>query len=130
MNRPRDELPRAEWRHFFDMLTKDYEGAEVVIEVLNHSFGSQIEAERMPLAYLEYDDRDDIFSAAVGGRDGRYPVVLRHGIAHPEKIYAASALPGTPWAFEIVEPDGTQTIVTLHPRIALTEGHGRSTPEA
>jgi hypothetical protein len=122
MNRTRDELPRAEWRHFLDTLTKDYEGAEVVIEVLDRSLGDQISAERMPLAYLEYDERDDAFSVAVGGRDGRFPVVLRHVIRSPRQIYAAQALPGTPWAIEIAEEDGTNTIVTLHPHAELTEG--------
>jgi hypothetical protein len=33
-------------------------------------------------------DRDTSDVEAVGGRDGRYPVVLRHFVGHPQRIVA------------------------------------------
>ena len=56
----------------------------------------------MPLAYLEYDEHSDEASVGVGGRDGRYPVVLRHSIEHPTTIRTDSQPPMLPLAVQIV----------------------------
>jgi hypothetical protein len=118
MSQPADGLPRDEWRRFFETVLKDWEGTDVTVEVVDRSFGDQFEAERLPLAYLGYDDKDDAFIVGVGGRNSRYPVVLRHIIEHPSQIHAAKGLPGIPWTFEVVDREGVQTIVTLYPRQA------------
>ena len=104
------ELPREQWQQFFDKLTHDYENFDVTIEVLSRDLGDQVEAERLPLAYLAYDEKDDAFIVAVGGRDGRYPVQLRHIIEHPRTIYADELTDETPWAIDVIGPDGTASI--------------------
>ncbi|WP_405146985.1 DUF5335 domain-containing protein [Sphaerisporangium sp. NBC_01403] len=114
MNQQRPELPRDEWREFFDAMTRDYEGAEAAIEVVSKDFGDLFEAERIPLAYLEYDPKDDQFSVGVGGRDGRYPVVLRHAIDHPQRILADTVAHGSIRAFDVSDAEGNETIVTLY----------------
>ncbi|WP_037971637.1 DUF5335 family protein [Streptosporangium amethystogenes] len=114
MNQQRLELVREEWREFFDTMTRNYEGAEVTIEVMSKDFGDLLGAERLPLAYLEYDPKDDQFSAGVGGRDGRYPVVLRHVIDHPQRILTDTLQQGTMRAFDVFDAEGGQTIVTLY----------------
>ncbi|GLX01675.1 DUF5335 family protein [Microtetraspora sp. NBRC 16547] len=119
MTEQQGELPRAEWHNFFEMLTKDYEGSNVTVEVLNRSFGDQLEAASLPLAYLEYDEKDDCFSVGLGGRDSRFPVVLRHAISRPRRILTTSSIPGMPWALDIEDQEGTQTLVTLHMRPAI-----------
>ncbi|MGI5487563.1 DUF5335 family protein [Microtetraspora malaysiensis] len=121
MTQQQGELPRAEWHNFFEKLTKDYEGAAVTVEVLDRTFGDQTEAAKLPLAYLEYDEKDDCFSVGLGGRDGRYPVVLRHAINHPRRIQTTSSIPGTPWAMDIEDGEGNQTLVTLHNRPSISE---------
>lgn len=113
MNQQRLDLAREEWREFLDTMTRNYEGAEVTIEVMNREFGDLMGAERLPLAYLEYDPKDDQFSVGVGGRDGRYPVVLRHVIDHPQRILTDTLQQGTMRAFDIFDAEGEQTIVTL-----------------
>ena len=59
-------------------------GDEVTIELLDPEFGDAFEAERMPLAYIEYDEHADQASVGVGGRDGRSRLcfVTRSGIPH------------------------------------------------
>ncbi|WP_214412782.1 DUF5335 family protein [Sphaerisporangium fuscum] len=114
MNQQRPEVPREEWRAFFDAMTRDYEGAAVTIEELHRTFGDLVEAERLPLAYLEYDPKDDQFSVGVGGREGRYPVVLRHAIDRPRAILAGVVGPGIERRFEIVDDEGNRTIITLY----------------
>ncbi|MEV8632537.1 DUF5335 family protein [Streptosporangium sp. NPDC051023] len=114
MTQEHSEVPREEWRPFLDSLSRQYEGSEVTIEVLDQGFGDQVQTERLPLAYIEYDDKDDIFSVGVGGRDGRYPVVLRHGVEHPQRILTDVVSPDTPRAFDIIDTGGTHTIITIH----------------
>ncbi len=91
-------------------------GDDVTIERLDAEYGDEFEAERMPLAYVEYDEHADEASVAVGGRDGRYPVVLRHSIAHPTSILTDAKPPMLPLAVQIVAADGSETLVTVFPR--------------
>lgn len=71
----------------------------------------------MPLAYIEYDEHADEASVGVGGRDGRYPVVLRHSIEHPTSILTDSKPPMLPLVVQIVGADGSETLVTVLPRV-------------
>jgi hypothetical protein len=122
------ERPQGDWHALLDQLTNAYVGASATIEVLDEEFGDEYEAERMPLAYIEYDEHADVASVAVGGRDGRYPVVLRHGIDHPSSIRTDTQEPDLPLAVEIVGGDGSRTLVSVFPppyTASSTEG-GRS----
>jgi hypothetical protein len=114
-----EELPRSSWETALQSLTKEHEGDAVTIEVMASDFGDEYEAEELPLAYIEYDPHDDAASVGVGGRDGRYPVVLRHVVEHPQSILVSTAGPEEPTALEIVAPDGTKTVITIHRRPAL-----------
>jgi hypothetical protein len=118
-NRSRDvihERPKTEWHALLDEVTKVRTGDDVTIEVLDNEFGDAFEAERMPLAYVEYDEHADEASVAVGGLDGRYPVVLRHSIVHPSSILTDAKPPRLPLVIQIVGADGSETLVTVLPR--------------
>jgi len=119
MANDRYEPARSEWREFFELVTKDHEGDAVTIEVAGLDYGDQFEAEKMPFTYLMYDDKDDAVIVGVGGKEGRFPVVLRHIIEHPASILADPPMPSAGRAFDVVDRDGTNTIVTLSPRPAL-----------
>jgi Family of unknown function (DUF5335) len=110
------ERPREDWHQLLDELTKVRAGDDVTIELLDAEFGDGVEAERMPLAYIEYDEHGDEASVGVGGRDGRYPVLLRHSIAHPTSILTDSTPPRLPLVVQIVGADGSETLVTILPR--------------
>ena len=96
-----------------DELTKVRAGDEVTIELLDAEYGDEFEAERIPLAYIEYDEHADEASVGVGGRDGRYQVVLRHAIGHPTSILTDARPPMLPLAVQIVGADGSETLVTV-----------------
>jgi Family of unknown function (DUF5335) len=115
----RYEPQRREWRDFLELVTKEHEGDAVTVEVVDREYGDQFEAEQMPFAYLEYDDKDDAVIVGVGGKDSRYPVVLRHIIQHPKALLADPPAPNAARAIDIVSDDGTNTIVSLHRRPAL-----------
>jgi hypothetical protein len=107
------EVPQQEWSGLFEKVTKDHAGQEVILEVLDLQFGDGKEAQRLPLAYMEYDPKGDEVAVAVGGRDGRYPVVLRHAVPRPRRILVDTTLPQADWAFDIVGDDDAHTIVTV-----------------
>ena len=106
---------RSQWQELLQGITKDRAGDDVTIEVLSQDLGDGLELERLPLASLSYDPKDDLAIVAVGGRDGRLPVVLRHFVEHPQQIVAEEVQPGSVRTLEIVGGDGDRTFVTLHP---------------
>ena len=118
MSPDRYEPQRGEWRDFLDRVTKEHEGDAVTIEVADTDYGDQFEAEQVPFAYLEYDDKADAVNVGVGGKDSRYPVVLRHAIEHPKAILVDPPAPNAARALDIVSDDAN-TIVSLHRRPAL-----------
>jgi hypothetical protein len=110
------EQAREDWHQLLDEVTKVRAGDDITIELLDAEFGDAFEAERMPLAYIEYDEHADEASVGVGGRDGRYPVVLRHSIEHPTSILTDSRPPRLPLVIQVVGADGSETLVTVFPR--------------
>jgi Family of unknown function (DUF5335) len=118
MTRDAEEIDRVAWLQTLDALTKEHEGDVASIEVAELDLGDQFEAEQIPFSYIEYDPHDDAVSVGVGGRDGRYPVVLRHVVEHPEHVFIHDAEEG-PVTVEVRAPDGTMTLVTLTARPEL-----------
>jgi hypothetical protein len=112
------EIAREEWRKYFDGLNDEVRGSEVTIEVLTNEYGDQYEAEKLPLDFVEYDDKDDVFIVAVGGRDRRYPS-LRHLVNHPTRMLTETVLTDVPWALEVEAADDSRTIVTFYRPPAL-----------
>ncbi|MFG3479508.1 DUF5335 family protein [Streptomyces sp. NPDC047980] len=107
-------LERSQWQAALDGVTADHDGKLVSVELLDVSVGHQYEAERMPFANLSYDPKDDVVIVAVGGKSPRYPVVLRHMVAHPKEIdIATEDIPET--AVRVVAPDDTATLITFFP---------------
>jgi hypothetical protein len=88
---------------------------------------SDVEKEHARLHRQEFlervaKDRDGDYVAivAIGSRDSRIPVVVRHLVMHPRQIGAEAVPSGTDLAVEIV--DGDRTFVTRrHPS---TDGGG------
>lgn len=111
------ERPKETWHELLDELTKVRTGDDITIELLDAEFGDEFEAVRMPLAYVEYDEHADEASVGVGGRDARFQVVLRHSIGHPTSILTDSKPPRLPLVVQIVGEDGSQTLLTVLPRV-------------
>jgi hypothetical protein len=111
-----EDVSRPQWTELFDSVTTSYEDDPITIEVLGYDIGDQFEVEDMPLEMISYDYKDDAVIISVGGHDPENPVVMRHIIEHPSQILADSLPPAVPWAFDITDQDGRQTIVQLHHR--------------
>jgi hypothetical protein len=109
MSSTADTVQRTEWRELLERLTKEHQGASVAIEVIDRDSGDGYEAEKIPLAFVEYDPKDDVFILGVGGTSSRYPVVLRHLVEHPKSITADKVGSGISVAIEVIGEDDTRT---------------------
>jgi Family of unknown function (DUF5335) len=121
MSNQSHELPRDEWQRRLEELTKEHEGDEAAIELLDEEFGDEEEVQRLPLAYVAYEPKDDVAVMAVGGRDRRYPVVRRHFVERPQRILTDSVGPDGALALDILGSDGSHTIVTLYEPLTAEE---------
>jgi hypothetical protein len=119
MSQDTDEIVAADWHDFLELLTKEHAGEGATIEVVSLDFGDQFEAEKIPLAYVEYDRKDDVVIVGLGGLDSRFPVVLRHFIEHPRCVLVTSSVPNAILALDVEAADSSKTIVTLHRPPAL-----------
>ena len=108
-------LQRSRWQAHLDELTRQHEGHDVTIELLDQQFGDEAQVEKLPLAYVEFDPKDDVVIVAVGGRDSRYPVVLRHMIDRPQHVVTDTYGDDRRVALAIVDGDGDHTIVAIEP---------------
>ncbi|NMH97502.1 DUF5335 family protein [Pseudonocardia acidicola] len=114
MTQPDTKVDKDDWRRVLDQLTAEHEGDYITIELNAPEIGHEHEAEQKPFAYATYDPKDDVVIVAVGQDDPEEPV-LRHMVWHPTEVIAALDSDSPP-AFEVVEPDGTTTLVTFYPQ--------------
>jgi hypothetical protein len=116
------QLDKADWRGFFDQVSKILIGKRVEIELASLALGDQIEAEWLPLLGITYDPKDDIIEIALDGLD--------HLIHRPQKVY----IDGTPTALaalEVVEGEGIQQIIKFRDPLTLPpprESRGEARP--
>ena len=108
---------RQEWRRFLDAITQGEEGQPVTVEIVSAELGSRVEADRLPLSYVSYDDRDDVVVVAVRGGDASEDR-LDHIVENPWKILFDPPSPDAVRRIDIEGPDGAHTLVTLHDREA------------
>ena len=83
----------------------------MTIEVLDPEVGDNPMVERMPFDNVTYDHKDDVLVVAVGGKDQRYPVVLRHLIHHPRELVVDQDPHGA--TLEVTDESETTTLVSL-----------------
>ena len=104
------KIDKAEWRAFFDVLSRGLIGARGEIEVAALSLGDQIEAEWLPLFGITYDAKDDLIEVALEGID--------HLLRHPQEVWADSGAGGL-LSFEVIDAEGVSQIIKLREPLML-----------
>jgi len=92
-------VPQAEWRSFFDRMSKALPGKLAEIEVASLDLGDQIVAEWVPLLGVTYDSKDDLVDVALDRLD--------HLIRHPKEITASETEDGVA-SFAIVDAENAR----------------------
>src|ERR1700730_10611243 len=96
------KLEKAEWRRFFDWVSKGLVGKRAEIEIASLALGDQIEAEWLPLLGINYDRKNDILEIALDGLD--------HMINRPQDLYIDDSA-GILSSFEVMHGDGVSQVV-------------------
>jgi hypothetical protein len=104
------------WMQFFDRLSADHEGDLIRLELLDQTYGDQVEGERLPFALASYDPRNDVVVITAGRADGGEPT-LRHIINHPREIDLAIPQPNET-VLRVVAPTNI-TLTHFYPKPAL-----------
>lgn len=104
------KLEKAEWKAYFDRISKALGGRLAEIEVASLSLGHQVEANWLPLIGIAYDPKDDILEIALQELD--------HMIAKPREI-AVEEAPNGLTSVEITDSDGIRQIVKLKSPLML-----------
>src|SRR5262249_24333691 len=98
------KLAKAEWKAYFDRMSKSLGGRMAEIEVASLNLGHQVEANWVPLIGIVYDPKDDIVEIAVDQLD--------HMIQKPREIVVEEGPDGLA-SVEITDSDGIIQIVKL-----------------
>jgi Family of unknown function (DUF5335) len=106
------ELARERWRTYFDDLSRGLGAVEATVEIDGDDLGAQIEADRLTLTGISYDDRDDLLvlmlTAAGGARDE-----LEHMVQQPRRIVVERTGAALPTSIDVEDADGRRTLVEL-----------------
>jgi hypothetical protein len=94
---------------------------DVTIEVIGEDVGDQVEVQKLPWHRLVYDSAGDILELSVGGRGHGVPVVLRHEIQHPSRVWVEEDGPSVE-SISIDREGGPKTLVRFFERKALDPG--------
>ena len=103
-------VPKAEWRTFFDRMSKGLLGKWAEIEVATLDLGDQIVAEWVPMLGITYDSRDDLLDVALDRTN--------HLIRHPKEIVVEEDSTGLK-SVAVVDADGARQIVNLKTPLML-----------
>jgi hypothetical protein len=104
------KLDKAQWRPFFDGMSRVLLGLRAEVEVDSLELGAQVEAEWLPLLGIVYDPKDDLVEIALEGVD--------HLIRKPQEIHVDEGLIGIESVL-IVSGDGVREIVKLRVPLML-----------
>lgn len=104
------EIPRAQWRQFFDAASRQLGARPTKVEVTGLGLGDQIAADWVDLVGVTYEPKDDTFTVAVEG--------LQHRIEHPRSIHVERDVQHI-GSIEVIGPDDTHHIVQFSTPLEL-----------
>ena len=105
------EIPRREWKGFFDSFSRQHEGWLATLEVLTADVGAQEEARELPLAGVSLSsggDETEAISIDLGTRPDEH---VSHAISDPTAVWLEQTEEGANAALEIERADGTKTLL-------------------
>jgi len=104
-------VPRAEWRPFFDRMSKSLLGKKAEIEIASAELGDQTIASWVPMIGVTYDSQDDLLDVALDRAD--------HLVYHPKDIAVEEGSEGL-LSIAVTAGDGSRHIVRLKSPLQLS----------
>ena len=104
------DVPRRQWREFFDRMSKALTGKWAEIEVASLDLGDQIAAEWVPMIGITYDSKDDLVDVALDRYD--------HLIRHPKQV-VVDEKNGAVESVAVVDADGSTQVLRMKTPLML-----------
>lgn len=105
------EIPKPEWRGYFDRLTHQLDSASLSIEVLDDAWPPALEIDGLALQFMAYDDRNDLFEVA-GRLQVPVPETFHHTFPAPRRVTVDTSSPGCT-RLEVESADGARIEIRL-----------------
>jgi hypothetical protein len=102
-----EEVPRGEWRDFFDAFSKRHRGWLVSVEIMGADIGAQTEARDLPLQGITWDPHGAL--SILLGEGGANHVT--HLITTPTDVKVQLTEEGGDQTVQIQAQDGVTTLV-------------------
>jgi hypothetical protein len=108
------QVPKNEWRGFFDLMSKALLGKRAEVEVASLDLGDQIVAEWVPLIGITYDSRDDLLDVGFDPERNLGNRLIRR----PQQIDVEEGPTGLAMV-AVVDADGVRHIIRLKDPVML-----------
>ena len=111
MNTETREIPREEWKSFFDTFSQQHEGWLATLEILGKDIGAQKEGDELPLTGVSLasgGNEPEMISIDLGSAPDNH---VGHTIIGPTHVWLQQTTAGANAALEIEASDGTQTLL-------------------
>ena len=114
------EIPREQWKEFFDNLSKELIDWETNVEVISDNNGAQMLSEGLPFSGLTFEDSEHpSVELTVGTNPDDHQA---HTVFDPRMVAFENSGLGPNGVLDIEDKDGTKTLVTfLRPFPVLVE---------
>jgi len=103
------QLPRAEWKDYFDRFTREHLREDApgtaTVEIVSPTLGDQFAASAVRLFGLAYDPKSQAFEVLLEGLDQL--------VFSPTEIWVLEGEPGFISTIEVLQPDGAQEIIYI-----------------
>src|ERR1051325_1125872 len=96
------EIPRREWRQFFDSFSRQHEGWLATLEVLGVEVGAQEEGRELPLAGVSLSSGGDETEAISIDLGTKLDDHVSHAISEPTAVWLEQTEEGANAALEIM----------------------------
>ena len=117
MTETTQEIPRDDWRRYFDELAKRLPTVEVTVEVIGSDVGDQLIGQRLRLTGITYDNKDDVLVVGLDAPGGS-PEELQHFVYNPQRIEVTENADGSS-VVEVEDAEDHKTIISYAPVPAL-----------
>lgn len=105
------EIPRDEWRSFFDIFSRQHAGLLVILEVFGQEGDAQQEPRELPLKAISVTPTVDK-STAIAIELGKSPEDhVKHAVIEPTHVWLTRTPEGANAALKIESADKTKTVV-------------------
>ena len=112
------EIPREEWKTFFDELSREKQDWETTVEVMKDDLGAQVLSSGLPLVGFTIEEKDgrETIDFSVGTEAENHQT---HSIENPSEIGFLSGDDGSQCSVSIKDESGTTTLIRMQPTAIL-----------